>query len=423
VNARQRRLLAVLGITFLLNQYDMVLIGLALPQIQAGLGVAEEDVGGLVGAVRLGAVAALLFALAADRVGRRRMLLVTILGFTLCTTLTAFSKTPTQFVALQFCARACIAAEEVLAIVVIAEEFAAGARGWGLGILALFGALGHGLAAIAFGFVETLPFGWRALYLVGVVPLLILAWIRRGIRETPRFEAERAGRQDTGAVLAFQPLRDLVAMYPGRMSALAVATLGFGFVTATALSFVSKTLQEVHGFSPPEVTTLFLAGGLLAIAANPAAGILSDRFGRRRVLIVGLLTNAICVVCFYNTAGAVVVLAWILLEFTFMGCDVLFGALGSELFPTSYRSTASAVRMMTLAAGAGIGLYFEGLLFGWTGSHSVSITWMITAGAIAPLAIALWIPETAARELEEIAPARSAARVGRKGETPPKGEV
>ncbi len=79
--------------------------------------------------------------------------------------------------------------------------------------------------------------------------------------------------------------------------------------------------------------------------------------------------------------------------------------------------------MMTLAAGAGIGLYFEGLLFGWTGSHTVSITWMITAGAIAPLAIALWIPETATRELEEIAPPRSAARVGRKGETPQKGEV
>ena len=125
----ERRLLAVLGFTFLLNQYDMALAGLALPQIQADIGIAEADVGPLLGTIRLGAGAALIFALAADRVGRRKLLLFTILGFTLCTTLTAIATTPATFAAFQLGARSCIAAEEVIAIVLVAEAMRAGVRG------------------------------------------------------------------------------------------------------------------------------------------------------------------------------------------------------------------------------------------------------------------------------------------------------
>jgi putative MFS transporter len=407
VSDQQWRLLGVLGVTFLLNQYDMAIIGLALPQIQAGLGVAEEDVGGLMAAVRLGAAGALLLALLADRVGRRMLLLVTILGFTACTTLTAFARNPAEFMVLQFGARAFIAAEEVIAIVVVAEELAAPTRGWGLGILAAFGALGHGLASLVFGFVEVLPFGWRALYVVGAIPLLVLAWIRRGIRETRRFEAEHAARNDEGLTALLRPVRDLLSLYPDRMLALSAAIVAFGFVIATALSFVSKTLQEIHGYAPPQVTMLFIGGGALAMVGYAVAGVLADRFGRRRVMIAGLLLNGLGIALFYNSSGSLVIPAWIMMMFTFMGCDVLFGALGGELFPTSYRSTASAVRMMALTVGAAIGLSVEGILYPRAGSHTAAITWMLGVALVAPLIIFSYIPETAARELEEISPVQS----------------
>jgi MFS family permease len=417
VSAEQRRLLGVLGLTFLLNQYDMALIGLALPQIQAGLGVAEQHAGLLVGAVRFGAVGSLALALFADRAGRRRLLLLTILGFTACTTLTAFARTPAEFAALQFLARACIGAEEVVAIVVVAEVLAARARGWGFGALAVFGALGHGAAAAAYAFVEVLPFGWRALYALGILPLLLLAWIRRGLRETPRFERERAARAAVGGGGALEPLRQLLSAYPGRLAALVSAVLAFGFTSASALSFVSKTLQEVHGFAPHQVTLFILGGGAAAMAAYPAAGLLSDRFGRRRVICAGLLAHALGAAWFYGASGAAVVPAWIAMMFGFMGCDVLFGALGTELFPTSYRSTASGVRMIALAAGGTLGLVVEGLLFPIAGSHGAAITWMASAAGLALLVIALSIPETALRELEEIAPAPPTPRA-RTGGTP-----
>ena len=249
LDARQWSLLGLLGLTLLINHYDFALLSLALPQIQAGLAVPEDRIGSVMASVRLGVVPAILLAFLADRVGRRRLLVATIMGFTLCTTLTAFARDAAEFAALQFGARMFIAAEEMLAIVVLAEELGAQSRGFGIGILSAFGALGFGAAALALALVEVLPFGWRALYLVGAVPLLWVAWLRRRMPETRRFEAEREARRgETGLAASLRPLRDLVRLYPRRMLALCAAIVPVALVTITAGGFVSKYLQDTQGW-------------------------------------------------------------------------------------------------------------------------------------------------------------------------------
>ena len=87
--------------------------------------------------------------------------------------------------------------------------------------------------------------------------------------------------------------------------------------------------------------------------------------------------------------------------------DVLFGALGSELFPTSYRSTASGVRSAVGTVGGSAGLWLEGWLYPMAGSHAEAITWMLGLAWIAPVVVLLLLPETARRELEDIAPSPS----------------
>jgi MFS family permease len=305
---------------------------------------------------------------------------------------------------LQFMARAFVYAEVMLASVVIAEELSARDRGWGLGMLGALGSLGHGFAAIAFGFVDDLPFGWRALYTLGVIPLLLLAWFRRSLKETRRFEEHKAAGMETGGLEAIRPAINLLRMYPSRMAFLVLALVPYEFVAVTAFTLLPKTLQEVHGYTPGNVTILFLVGGVIGILGNIFAGVLSDRFGRKPVMITAMVLYGLGVVGFYNSTGWVVPAYWILVVFTTLAVGVLFKALGAELFPTSYRSTASGMRMTVGTLGGVLGLSIEGSLYTMAGSHAAAITWMAPVVLISPLAVAFLLPETASRELEDIAP-------------------
>jgi len=400
--------LGLLAAAELFDQYDVGIMSLALLQIQQGLGIGESEIAGVTAVVRLGVLPAFAITVMADRLGRRRLLLGTILGFTVCTFATAFARTAGEFMALQFMARVFIYGETMLAVVVLAEELRAKDRGWGIGMLGALGSLGHGLAAVVFGFVGVLPFGWRALYAAGVVPLLFLAWFRRGLPETRRFEEHQSQRSDSGGLrAALEPILAIARMYPSRMLALCLAIFPLELVLITGFTFMPKTLQELHGYSPGAVTALFITGGAIGIVGNVVAGALSDRFGRKSVIGVGVLVGGLGFGAFYNTSSAwIVPPAWVLAVFATSGVGVLFKALGSELFPTSYRSTASGMRAIVGTLGGVVGLALEGSLYEWTGSHSAAITWFLPALLVPPVVIALLIPETATRELEDIAPER-----------------
>jgi putative MFS transporter len=275
-------------------------------------------------------------------------------------------------------------------------------------VLAALGALGHGLASLLFASVDRLPHRWRTLYMLGVVPLLLVAWYRRSIGETRRFtesRARRAGGLDLAGLVA--PVRALLTAYPGRLIALAAAVFPFIFMMATAATLQSKYLQQSQGYTPGDVAMLYIGGGLVAILGNVAAGALSDRFGRRRTLFAAIVVNTVGVAGFYGTTGVWVPVAWVLMIFSYFGIDVLFAALGSELFPTSYRSTASGVRSLTVAVAGALGLWAEGWLYGAAGSHAGAILRMIPIAWLSVLVIIAALPETATRELEEIAPERA----------------
>lgn len=403
---RQLGVVLLVGIAYLINQYDLGIFSLALPQIQAGLGIGESDLGYVTGLIRVGIVPAFAIAIMADRVGRRRVLMLTIAGTALATFATAFAQTPMQFALCQIACRGFMGAEEILSIVVVAEELDTRARGWGIGALSALGSLGHGLAALVFSLVDVLPHGWRALYVLGALPLVALIWLRRNLDETERYRrlAEARGDERVGLLA---PLKALATTYPGRLAALAATTIPYSFAVAASLLFISKYLQEERGYSPGEVGLLYILVGGFATLGNLAAGRLSDRIGRRRVLAGAILVNSALFAVFYTGSGWILPLGWVAAIFTYFAVDVTLAAVSAELFPTSYRSTASAARLVFWASAAGAGLAVHGLLVPLFGAPSLATAAMLATAPLGALVVLALMPETAARSLEETAPERA----------------
>ena len=404
---RQWRVLGLVAAVSFFEQYDLYLFSLALKQIQAGLQISESELGLLGSIVRFGALPAFLVALVADRIGRRRVLLFTVLAYTLCTGLTAFAPDARTFVALQFLARAFAIAESLLAVVVIAEEFDPAVRGWGIGAFGAIEASGAGFAALLFALVGSIENGWRGLYLVGLVPLLLIAYWRRALPETERFTAYQRQQMEKGQPEhALQPVLYLLRMYPRRIVAVTTVVFMSAMMEAAAIFFGPKYLQDVHGWTPQAVGFLTVFGGAFAVIGNTFAGWLSDRVGRKRVTILFLLSEAVFTLAYYNVSTSLVVPLWILMIFALLGSNVMIAAYGTELFPTSYRSTAAGVRSSVWTLGGSVGLVLESFLYNMLGSHWSAISLLATFAVLAPLIVAVTFPETSGRSLEEIAPER-----------------
>ena len=167
----------------------------------------------------------------------------------LLTFLTGFSQTAEQFVALQMFTRTFFVAGSAIAFVMVTEEYPAEHRGWGIGMLGALGVCGHGLAMLLYSVSEHLPYGWRALYFVGLVPVLFFPWFRRKVPETARFSAHaaRSLEDGTGPSGWARPLLELAVTHPARAAGIALV----GFVPAigliSAFQFTGYFTQTVHG--------------------------------------------------------------------------------------------------------------------------------------------------------------------------------
>jgi hypothetical protein len=112
----------------------------------------------------------------------------------------------------------------------------------------------------------------------------------------------------------------------------------------------------------------------------------------------------VAIASFYLLRSPIGPFFWILLLFGLSGTDVMLAAYGTEMFPTAVRSTASGVRVFCTTAGAVTGLALVSALFAFAGSNWTAVALLCAVGALSPLCLLAFFPETAGRSLEEIAP-------------------
>jgi putative MFS transporter len=391
--------------------YTVTVPAFAMPQIQRGLAIPEDEVASLFALLRFGTLFSLVLAVLADRIGRRRILILSVAAVALCNLASAFAGSGISLAWLQFFARLFLGAQLLLAVVVVTEELSADNRGFGLGLVTAVGGMGGALTLLAYAFVDQLPHGWRSLFGIGAFGLLCVPWLWRSLHETRRFSDQRSQGAVSGP--AWKPMRDILRHHGWRLAALTGVVLPVSVILEPGLTFVSKHMQDGLGYSPAQVGLLLAVCGAATPVANVVAGNLADRFGRRPVTALASLLLPASVALFYNAQGIVPLAIGLMLLFVSIGfLVVLHGALATELFPTALRSTAAGMREALGTVGSSLGLWIVGLLYAVTGSHAVSNTWILVLAPISPLVILLSVPETAARELEEIAP-DEAVEVGR----------
>ncbi|MEO7804026.1 MAG: MFS transporter [Actinomycetota bacterium] len=416
-----RRLIILLATATFFEGYDSAVNAIVLRDLARDFGIDVTETTRLTGpliAIGLGSFGAIFITALGDRFGRKPLLIGTTLMYALFTGLTATAQNLTVFIVFQFFARAFLIAEYATAITMVTEEFPAQRRGRALGTLTAFGAFGLPVVAIVHLLVRNTALGWRAVYLVGLLPLVVTAFLRTKLRETKRYVAAK----EAGVKLAHTPASK-VLRGPHRRELFTVGAVFFlvHFALLGGATWWPLFAKEQRHFSESTITWLLATAYPLGVSGFFVAGRLQDRIGRRRTgtlfMSAGLVFG---VATFHVPTPATMFPVMVLAVFFGFGIAPVLGAISSELFPTEIRATAVAFArsvLGTLGAIAGpvmVGLLADRRMTGrlpdlpLIGPVVGNLAGAVTLAALAyipAIFVLRKLPETAGKELEVISQA------------------
>lgn len=394
----QKRLFVFLSVASFFEGYDFIALTQILPNFRADMGVSKDAAGALVALVNAGTILAYLLVRRADRWGRRRVLTVTIAGYTVLTFLSGLAPNVLVFGLLQMAARVFLIGEYATSMVIAAEEYPASRRGMVLGVVQAFSSLGAVFCAGIVPLLLKTPHGWRTVYFVAIVPLLILAYARRNLQETRRFveQGEREERRPLGYLLTT----------PYRKRALEMGLIWFMAYISTqnSVTFWKDFALTERGLTDEQVGKAIVIAALISMPLVFYAGKLIDVIGRKpgAALVFGI--GAVSTYCLYTFNGVgLLTLALVLGIFSASAYLPILNAFTTELFPTAMRGDGFAWSNNILGrSGYVLSPLIIGYLaqdFGWGPViRSTAVFPLITLGLIF-----LFLPETKAKSLEETA--------------------
>ncbi|MEW6270720.1 MAG: MFS transporter [Thermodesulfobacteriota bacterium] len=399
-------LLAMLASATFFDGFDAAILATVAPFVQVQYGLDDRAWGLVVGVARIGAVISFFVLVFADRYGRRLLITLTILGYTLFTGLTALSTTIEQFTFYQLAARIFLASEFALSLIIIGEEYPTRWRGFGIALLSGVAAVGTIVAFLAAGWVLG-HYDWRTMYAIGLIPLGLIFFFRLGMKETRRFEevARERGTQTWSEM--WQHLK--VPFEPQYRARSLLVTLIWNcnhLVTSPATTFWTIHASRNLGYSAAEYGAVVAVGYLAGfVLGSPLAGYLMNRLGRRVTCAGFYMAAAIAIFTLFRVESANVLLQMTLMSVTvvsFLGANAATNTYATELFPTAIRATGYSWttnlfgRVMEFATPALIGAL----------AVEIGIPGAVGLMAIGPIAGALvvlwWAPETRGMTLEEI---------------------
>lgn len=427
----------VFGVGWAMDAFEVTLIGNVLGALREQYHLGANAMSLLLSAWFAGLmIGATGFGYLADRYGRRRIFLASLVLYGVATLAAAFAPGFNALLLLRLLAGIGVGAEYSAINAAIAELVPSSSRGRAAALVLNFWPVGSLVAALLSWLVlSTVPadVGWRLVFGFGGLIALSSAWFRRHVPESPRWLEATGRHAEASAIVAgieagstslppplavhaeHRPPREsaglmtLLRRYPGRLALGAVLDFAEASGYYGLFAFLPIVVLPALHLTPAQLPVFYLAGGVGALLGGLAASALLDRWGRYGTVSLFYLTTALATValaCVTGLGAGVLMFGFAAVNLLATGSWIAAYPTFSELFPTSLRATGIGASVAVGRIGAMISPY----LMGTIGARSMPAALLLLAGfwLLGAAAMAVWRRcggvEAGGLSLEVIAP-------------------
>ncbi|MGH4030450.1 MFS transporter [Actinomycetota bacterium Odt1-20B] len=384
---------------YALDSYDYFTLPLSMVALSAYFGLNSGQTG-LFTTVTLvvSAVGGAVAGVVADRVGRVKALMITVITYAVFTVACGFAPTYEWLLVFRALQGLGFGGEWAVGAILVAEYATAKNRGRTLGAIQSSWAVGWALAAVVYTLVfEFLDddLAWRVMFWTGALPALLVIYVRRRVTDAPEAAEKRKHSSTKGSFTAiFRPDLLRVTLFAVLLS---TGVQGGYYTLATWVPTYLKDERGLTVVGTGGYLTFLISGAFLGYLTG---GYLTDKLGRKRNIALFAFLSALSILAYTNipegSNGLLLVLGFPL-GFCMSAIFSGFGSFLSELYPTEVRGTGQG---FTYNTGRAVGAAFPTLVGFLADSWGVGGALVFGAIGYGLAVIALFgLPETRGREL------------------------
>lgn len=396
-----KKVIVLLCVATLFEGFDFYAINLLVGSLQKEFKVTQDYLFTGLGFLNVGMILAFFVVRAADRWGRKPMLLLCVAVYGLMSLATWFSPTLELFWALQFVSKIFLVAEYGLASLIVGEEIPAERRGMGIALVQLSAGIGAILAAITAKFILPSELGWRGIYLVGSLPLLLLIPLALSLKETSFFVT----MQNSGQNLQ----QNLFAIWKSPNSKWITPLGAMWFLCYLCLAGMITTFpfyaEKELGLEPTQFLGKLALASVIGMVGYVVSGAMMDKIGRKKTAVFFFVLGSLSVLWAFHAPVSQLGISLIAANFFILPLMPICATLSAEMFPTLERASGNAWSHYLIGRWAYI---LAPVAIGWManparlGSFSQSVSIMAAGPIIAAIIVFLVLPERKGLSLDAL---------------------
>jgi len=402
MSQRERRTFWACFTGWTLDAMDVQLYAVVMPTLIGLWGMSQGQAGMLgTAALLFSSLGGWMAGILADRIGRAKVLRLTIVWFATFTFLSGFTNSFDQLLVTRSLQGLGFGGEWAAGAVLMGEVIDKRIRGRAVGSVQAGWSVGYGAAVLLFTVVFSLvspELAWRILFFLGLIPAFFTLWIRRHVEEPEVFKEMRASAASRGTFQFFEIFRPPLLRRTVLASLLATGGLGGNYTILTWLPTYLRTVRQLSVLGTGGYLAVNICGSFLGYVCTAH---LSDWLGRRKTFAITALCAA-ATVATYTLAplnDTAVLLLGFPLGFFQSGIIAGMGATFAELFPTRVRATGQGFSYNTGRAVGSIVPAVVGFVGGNIGLGPAIGICAVCAYVVVLVATSM-LPETRGQELE-----------------------